>query len=202
MDMYSTTRATMTLIGAGVAGLLIWVATRVNDHTTGGYWAVYGILAAAGLTMALSQLFGGWTKWGWPRMSATVFLFGFLPALIAGGWVLLGHQPHPNWFRNHALAWSGDIGIRGLVTALFEYVGAISFGLGLTFGFTFDTVGPKRAVAAGPATAATPAVAPGADGGTRVADEPIARERRGFLRRPRRGTAVGAGATQDRSPQD
>ena len=32
-----------------------------------------GIVAGAGLTMALSQLFGGWTKWGWPRISAGVF---------------------------------------------------------------------------------------------------------------------------------
>jgi len=180
MRMYSTTRATMTLLGAAVAGLLIWVATRLNDHTTGGYWAVYGLIAAAGLTMALSQLFGGWTKWGWPMMSATVLLLGFLPALIAGGWIILGHQPHPNWFRNHVLAWSGDLGIRGFVQDMAEYVSVIAFGLGLTFGFTFDTTGPRRATVdePAPATTTTPAMHDGA------ADEPVARERRGgFLRR-------------------
>jgi hypothetical protein len=181
MRMYGTTRASMTLLGAAVAGLLIWVATRLNDHTTGGYWAVYGLIAAAGLTMALSQLFGGWTKWGWPTLSVTVLLLGFLPVLIAGGWIVLGHQPHPNWFRNHVLSWSGDIGIRGFVKDMAEYVSVIAFGIGLTFGLTFDTTGPRREVAAGPVGATTATTTPH-DG--RAADEPVARERRGgFLRR-------------------
>jgi hypothetical protein len=35
--MYGLTRATITLIAAGVAGLLIWIATTINDHRTGGY---------------------------------------------------------------------------------------------------------------------------------------------------------------------
>ena len=69
--MYGLTRASTTLIAAGVAGLLIWIAARINDHSTGGYWAVYGLIAGAGLVMALSQLLGGWTKWGVPRLSAT-----------------------------------------------------------------------------------------------------------------------------------
>ena len=64
--MYGLTRATTTLLAAGAAGLLIWFATQVNDHSRGGYWAVYGLIAGAGLLMALSQLLGGWTKWGWP----------------------------------------------------------------------------------------------------------------------------------------
>ena len=50
--MYGLTRGTVTLLGAAVAGLLIWLATQINDHSTGGYWAVYGLIAAAGLTMA------------------------------------------------------------------------------------------------------------------------------------------------------
>ena len=180
MNMYSTTRATATLLGAGVAGLLIWLATQINHTTTGGYWAVYGIIAAAGLTIALAQLVGGWTKWGWPRLSAQVFLIGFLPALIVGGWIVLGHQPHPNWFRNHVLAWSGDIHVRGLVNDLSEYVSVIAFGLGLLLGMTFDTSGPRRVAP----PVAQPAAAPERDA---VAyDEPMARERRGFLRRPRR----------------
>ena len=179
--MYGTTRASMTLLGAAVAGLLIWVATRLNDHTTGGYWAVYGLLAAAGLTMALAQLFGGWTKWGWPTLSATVLLLAFLPVLIAGGWIVVAHQPHPNWFRNHVLAWSGDIGIRGFVKDMIEYVSVIAFGIGLTFGFTFDTVSRRGAA---PAGAAAPTTGVVTDDGRAAADEPVARERRGgFLRR-------------------
>ena len=43
--MYGLTRATTTLIAAGVAGLLIWIATQVNDKTVGGFWAVYGLIA-------------------------------------------------------------------------------------------------------------------------------------------------------------
>ena len=60
----------------------------IGDNTTGGYWAVYGILAGAGLVMALSQLLGGWTKWGRPTFSPTVFLLAFVPTAIAVGWIL------------------------------------------------------------------------------------------------------------------
>jgi hypothetical protein len=141
--MYGLTRGTVTLLGAGTAGFLIWIATQIDEGTTGGYWAVYGIVAAAGLTMALSQLLGGWTKWGWPRLSANVLLIAFLPTLIAAGWVVVAHQPHPNWFRNHALSWSSDIGILGLVRDLAEYAAVLAFGIGLVFGFSFDTAGPK-----------------------------------------------------------
>src|SRR5438046_4357031 len=147
--MYGLTRGTVTLIGAGVAGLLIWLATQINDHSTGGYWAVYGVIAAAGLTMALSQLLGGWTKWGLPRLSVNVLLIAFIPTLIAAGWVILAHQPHPNWFRNHVLNWSSDIGILGLVRDLTEYVSVLAFGIGLVFGFSFDTAGPAERGALG-----------------------------------------------------
>jgi hypothetical protein len=140
--MVGTVRGVFTLIGAGVAGLLIWISTQVGEGTLGGYWAVYGILAGAGLTMALSQLFGGWTKWGWPRISAGVFLIGFLPALVCAGWVLLAGQPDANWFQRHVTSWSGHLAIGGLVDDLRQYLGVLSFGLGLVFGFTFDTSGP------------------------------------------------------------
>lgn len=141
--MYGLTRGTITLIGAAAAGLLIWLATQVNDQTTGGYWAAYGLIAAAGLTMALSQLLGGWTKWGVPRISPTVFLIAFLPVLVVGGWIVLAGQPSGNWFHNHVLSWSSDIHVRGLVNDLLEYVAVIAFGIGLVFGFTFDTTGPR-----------------------------------------------------------
>jgi hypothetical protein len=143
--MYGLTRATMTLLAAAGAGLLIWLATQINDNSTGGYWAVYGLIAAAGLVMALSQLLGGWTKWGVPRVSANVFLWAFLPVLIVAGWVIVAGQPHPNWFRNHVLNWSGDIHVRGLVNDLKEYIPVLAFGIGLVFGYTFDTSGPRIA---------------------------------------------------------
>jgi hypothetical protein len=147
--MYSLTRGVATLLGAGIAGFLVWLATRINDGTTGGYWAVYGILAAAGLTMALSQLLGGWTKGGLPRLSANVFLLAFIPTLIAAGWVVVAHQPHTNWFRHHILSWSSDIGILHLVRDLVEYVSVLAFGIGLVFGFSFDTAGPAAPAATG-----------------------------------------------------
>jgi hypothetical protein len=136
-------RGVMTLIGAAAAGLLLWLATQVGDDSTGGYWAVYGLLAAAGLALALSQLLGGWTKWGWPKISAAVFLLGFVPVLVAGGWLLLAHQPNGEWFRGDVLNWSNDIGVGGLVEDLREYLPVVAFGIGLVFGFTFDTKGPR-----------------------------------------------------------
>jgi len=140
--MYHLTRGMITLLSAAIAGFLVWLATQISDSTNGGYWAVYGILAGAGLVMAFSQILGGWTKWGLPRLSVNVFLLGFLPVLVAAGWVLLATQPEANWFRDHIRGWSNDIGIQGLVADLGEYVAVLGFGIGLVFGFTFDTSGP------------------------------------------------------------
>ena len=140
--MYGMTRATTTLLGAGVAGLLIWLATRIDDGTTGGYWAVYGIIAAAGLTMALSQLLGGWTKWGMPRLSAPFFLFAFVPVAIVSLWVIVAGEPSNAWLHRHVLAWSSDIHVRGVLNDVMKYIPVFAFGTGLVFGFTFDTTGP------------------------------------------------------------
>jgi hypothetical protein len=174
--MYGLTRGTVTLLGAAVAGLLVWLATQIGDDTNGGYWAVYGLIAAAGLVMALSQILGGWTKWGWPRLSVNVFLLGFIPVLIAAGWVVVATQPDANWFRDHIRDWSNDISIQGVVGDLREYVSVLAFGIGLVFGFTFDTSGPatygpfgrRRRAAAVPAGGAAPP----------AEDRPTAREER------------------------
>src|SRR5947207_9433874 len=91
--MYGLTRATVTLLSAAVAGFLIWIATQVGDSSNGDYWATYGLIAGAGLVMALSQLLGGWTKCGLPRMSINVFLWAFVPAAIAVLWIVVFHQP-------------------------------------------------------------------------------------------------------------
>ncbi|HEV8099795.1 MAG TPA: hypothetical protein VGP56_11630 [Gaiellaceae bacterium] len=175
--MYGLTRGTITLLGAAGAGVLVWLATQIDDGSNGGYWAVYGLIAAAGLVMAFSQILGGWTKWGWPRLSLNVFLLAFLPVLVTAGWVVVAHQPDSNWFRAHVLNWSDDIGILGLVRDLTEYVAVLAFGIGLVFGFTFDTSGPavygpfgrRRRAAAVPAGGAAPP--PDAE-----ADRPTARE--------------------------
>jgi hypothetical protein len=141
--MIGLTRGFSTLLGAAVAGILLWVATQLDNSTTGGYWAAYGIVAAAGLTMALSQLLGGWTKWGWPQISLTVLLLGFLPVLVVAGWIVVASQPDANWARDHVQSWSGSLGIRDVVFDVNNLLGAIAFGVGLVFGFTFDTTGPR-----------------------------------------------------------
>jgi hypothetical protein len=155
----------------------------VNEGTNGGYWSVYGLLAAAGLTMAFSQILGGWTKWGWPRLSLNVFLLAFVPVLIAAGWVLVGAQPHGNWFRDHVRSWSDDLSIGGVVRDLTQYAAVLGFGVGLVFGVTFDTSGPsaygpfgrRRRAASIPAGGAAPRPRASADGDTngdgKVVDE-------------------------------
>lgn len=142
--MYGTVRGVATLVGAGIAGGLVWLSTQIGQGSTGGYWAAVGILAGAGLTMAVSQLAGGWTKWGVPRISAGVFLIGFLPVLVVAGWVLLAGQPDANWFQRHVDSWSGSIAIDGPVHDLRAVLAVLAFGLGLVFGLTFDTSGPRR----------------------------------------------------------
>ncbi|HEY7795030.1 MAG TPA: hypothetical protein VIA10_13575 [Gaiellaceae bacterium] len=176
--MYGLTRGISTLAGAAVAGILLWFATQVGTETTGEYWATYGLIAAAGLTMALSQIVGGWTKWGWPRFSAGVFLVGFLPVLVAGGWILLARQP-ADWMNTSN--WSRDLGIYGLVQDLGNILPAIAFGIGLTFGFAFDTAGPRRRVVEREVERPVATPAPATTDDTRVvrrdADEPITAER-------------------------
>ena len=177
--MYGLTRGTITLIGAAIAGVLIWLATQSNGGTNGSYWTIVGLLAAAGLTMAFSQILGGWTKWGWPRISGSVFLVAFIPVLIAAGWVILAGQTVPNWFSRHATSWAGDIGLGGLLDDLVTMIPVLAFGTGLVFGLTFDTTGPRTRTVVGEGEKVRPV--PATDVGTttdaRAADEPLAAER-------------------------
>ena len=182
--MYGTTRATTTLIAAAVAGLLIWLATQIDDKSVGGFWAVYGLIAGAGLLMALSQLLGGWTKWGLPRLSVRFFLLAFVPIAIVSLWIVLAGEPGNGWFHRHVVSWSNDIHIDGLVNDLKEYVSVFAFGIGLVFGYCFDTTGPRRRdVAGAPATTTRRGrldrrrEAVTTDDGRAAADEPVTRER-------------------------
>jgi hypothetical protein len=140
--MYGLTRATTTLVFAAAAGLLIWLATQVSNDHIGGYWARIGLVAGAGFLMALSQLLGGWTKWGWPRLSLAVLITAFVPVAIVSLWIILAGEPSNGWFHNHVLNWSGDIHVSGLVNDLLYYIPVLAFGSGLVFGFSFDTTGP------------------------------------------------------------
>jgi hypothetical protein len=143
--MYGLTRGLLTLIGVAVAGGLIWLASWVGPRDSmSEYWIAMGLIAGAGLVMALSQLLGGWTKWGLPTVSPSVLALGFLPALVLGGWILVAAQPSTNEAGNRISQWSSDIGIGGIVADVTPMVGAVAFGLGLVFGLIFDTTGPRR----------------------------------------------------------
>src|SRR5205809_7324061 len=98
MRMYGLARGPITLLAAGVAGFLVWLATRINDHTTGGYWAVYAIIGGAGLVLAASQIVGRPMR---PMLSPSVVLFAFVPALIVVGWIAVAGQPHGSTTRGH-----------------------------------------------------------------------------------------------------
>ena len=199
--MYGLTRGTLTLIGAAAAGVLLWIASQVDAETLGGFWGFMGLLAAAGLCIPLSQLLGGWTKWGWPRASLNVFLLGFLPALVVGGVVVLHAQPESAWGRG----WAGDIGLGNLAEDMTVVLPVIAFALGALFGLVFDTTGPRVA-------AAEPAVADRRRDrerrpvpAERTADEPVTAERREVADRPvektpeRERELVGASSSDGRS---
>jgi hypothetical protein len=201
--MYGLTRATTTLIGAAAAGLLIWIATQLNHGHEGGYWGIVGLMAGAGLIMALSQLLGGWTKWGWPRLSASVFLVAFVPVAIVSLWIILAGEPHHAWFHNHVMAWTRDIHVSRLVTDMLTYIPVLAFGTGLVFGFSFDTSGPRQtATAVDERRAATRRGGP-APADRTAANEPVTAERRatgdGGTSDGRRREPVAAG---DRRPTD
>ena len=174
--MYGLTRATLTLIGIAAAGALLWLATAIlpttiPDASAGEYWGAFGCVALAGLVMALSQLLGGWTKWGWPRVSGNVFLLAFLPALVAGGWILAAQEPESYWLGSHVRSWSNDIGVDGFVESMGLMIPAVAFGIGLVFGLTFDTTGPRipRRMKPVPAGGAQPR--PAADDNGRVEED-------------------------------
>ena len=180
--MIGVTRGISTLAGAAVAGILLWFATQIGAETSGEYWTTYGLIAVAGVTMALSQILGGWTKWGWPRFSIGVFTLAFLPVLVAGGWILLARQP-ADWMNTSN--WSRDLGIFGAVADLGNILPAIAFGIGLVFGFSFDTSGRRREVVAHD---------------TRAADEPLTADRRPYTEHP---TAIaGTPGTDSRDADD
>ena len=157
--MNPSTRAFSTLAGAAVAGVLLWLAGDVGRGDTGGYWAAYGIVAAAGLVFALAQMRG---RGGNPPL---MFLLVFLPVLIVAGWMLVAAQPHGNWFRGHVLSWSGDLGLRHVVDQVDTWLGVLAFGIGSALGLTLEP--PPRAPAVVPVTHDRVA-----------ADEPVAAERR------------------------
>jgi hypothetical protein len=139
-------RGLTTLLGVAAAGFLIWLASQFDLGQTGEYWSAMAILAGAGVCLGLSQLIGGWTKWGAPTISPGVFLLGFLPALIAVGGILVATRPTGTAEGEDVAGWIRDIGLGGLAEDLIVFQGVLAFGLGIVFAFTFDTRGPRTRV--------------------------------------------------------
>ena len=158
MTLSGATRAPAILLGAAGAGVLLWVAgAHVDRHTTGGYWAAYGLVALAGLVFGLAQLRG---RGGHPP---AMVLLAFLPVLIAALWVLLALEPGADAASRHVRSWSDDLNIDGIVRAVGTWLGVLAFGIGATLAAAIEPFGRRQA--------ATPAFDPTA------ADEPTAAER-------------------------
>jgi hypothetical protein len=139
-------RALFTLAGVAAAGFLLWLAQLWDLGDTTGFWIAMAIVAGAGVALGLSQLFGGWTKWGIPTMSPTVFLLGFLPTLVLGGAILLARQPEGGWQQSRFDGWASDLGVTGFVDAMVPFLPVIALVIGLVFAFSFDTTGPRTIV--------------------------------------------------------
>lgn len=139
-------RALFTLAGVAGAGALIWLAQTFDLDSESGFWAAMAVLAAAGVALGLSQLLGGWTKWGLPTISPMVFLVGFLPTLVVGGWIVLARQPDGGWAQGRFDGWTSDLGLASFADDLATFLPIIPVIVGLVFAFTFDTTGPRTRI--------------------------------------------------------
>lgn len=159
--MRHVARAVTTLAASTAAGFVLWYVPHFNRWTTGGYWGVIALMAAAGLLLgASSRVNAG----GLPRAA---FLVAFLPVLVAAGWVILASQPRANLVRDQVLSWSSDMTIGEVVHNLGEHVAVVAFGLGVVLGHTFgfgllrrrspNMDAPPTPVAVAPASTSSPA---------------------------------------------
>jgi len=139
----NTVRALFTLIGVAAAAFLLWLATYFSLDSTGEFWGAMGLVAGAGLALVLAQLFGGWTKWGLPKVSMAVLLLGWLPAAVVTAWILLTVQPAGGWQQSRFENWSDDLGILDLVNDIGVFQAAVALAFGAVTGFIFDTTGPR-----------------------------------------------------------
>ncbi|HEX3237828.1 MAG TPA: hypothetical protein VHQ99_05405 [Gaiellaceae bacterium] len=171
--MYDASRGLTLALAAALAGLALWGATQVGMQTTGRFWLSMAIVAGAGLLIALANHVGTWTKGLRLRLSPGTFALAFLPVLVCVGWILIANQPGNGWQEGRLDSWSNSIGILGLVHSIGLWQGVLAFAFGLMLGLSFDGV-------PAPVTEAEPAYAGPVETttGPRVADEPVAAERR------------------------
>lgn len=139
-------RALFTLAGVAAAGALIWTAQLFDLGSTDEFWGAMAMLAAAGLALGLSQLFGGWTKWGWPTFSPMVFLIGFVPTFVVGAWLLLARQPDGGWEQSRVDGWTDDLGLTSFANDLATFLPVVPVIVGLVLAFAFDTTGPRTRI--------------------------------------------------------
>jgi hypothetical protein len=184
----------MTATAVGVAGFLLWVATQVGQQSTGRFWAEMGIVAAAGLVLALLPALGGWTSGLRLRVSPGTLILGFVPTLVLVGWILLATQPGGGWHGGRFVGWSHDLGVMGVVHSIGLWHGVLAFGLGAVLGLSLDSVPavePAGAVVVD-RTRERP-VLRGRPADATAADEPLTAEREA----PTSSVPVAPAATRD-----
>jgi len=130
----------MTAAAVGIAGLLLWVAAQVGQQSTARFWEEMGIVAAAGLVLALLPALGGWTNGLRLRVSPGTFVLGFVPTLVLVGWILMATQPGTGWHEGRLVTWSHDLGVMGVVHSLGLWHGVLAFGFGAVLGMSLDSV--------------------------------------------------------------
>jgi len=151
--LYDTTRGLTLALAAALAGLLLYLATQVGQQSTARFWEEMGIVAGAGLVLALAPVLGGWSSGLRLRMSPGTFLLGFIPVLVVVGWILMATQPGNGWHEGTIVRWSHDLGLMGLIHDLGLWHGVLALGFGLVLGTTVDAVpvAVSEPVAAAPA---------------------------------------------------
>jgi len=195
--LYDATRGLTMALAAGVAGLLLYLATDIGQTTTLRFWESMGLVAAAGLVLALAYALGSWTTGLRLRLSPGTFLLAFLPVLVVIGWVLMATQPGNGWHEGTIVSWSTNVGLMDLIHDIGLWHGVLAFALGLTLGMTFDTV-----PAAEPESVAfrqRPTVTTPMD--VDIADEPLAAEREAAANAEPHTVTVGTAADRDRVPE-
>src|ERR1035437_1981623 len=129
---FANTRALATLLCAVAAGALIWAATQFDSATQGGYWSSVGLLAAAGMTVVLSQMLAVNRSRVRSGFDPGASLGAFLPVLLVAGWIILAASPSGS-VSHHILSWSSSIGIKTFVTDMSQYWSVLAFGLAVIF---------------------------------------------------------------------